>query len=335
MKRHFDSDMDSDQLQSIHYNMVLSRLLDERLISIYKKGQGYFWVGAPGEEGFDVPLGLLVKKGQGLSSDWLYLHYRCTGTVLALGLKTKDAIRMMMSKKTDPFTGGRNFIHHYASVEWNLPPITSIVEMQYSIAIGTARAQAQESKEGITIVTGGEAGTAMADFHTALLWSSRPKEPLPLLMIVLNNGWGISTPHSSQQKRGLIQARARAFGIKTFEVDGTDPIKSFHVLREALDFVRNKRKPALIEAHVSRLYGHSSADGAHIRKEEICPLKKFEAYLTDKKIISSQKIKNIHESLFEKLKTETKEVLSEAEPDPQSVWDFVWKGEQPPDWRLF
>jgi len=73
--------MDARLQKDIYQKMFFSRLLDEKLISIFKKGEGYFWIGAPGEEAFGVALGKLVRKGQGIHHDWLHLHYRCTGTV--------------------------------------------------------------------------------------------------------------------------------------------------------------------------------------------------------------------------------------------------------------
>ena len=322
-------------LIQIHQSMVTARLLDEQLIHIYKKGQGYFWIGSPGEEGFSAPLGLLVKKGQGLDFDWLHLHYRCTGTVIAMGLKTIDALRLMMSKKTDPFTGGRNFVHHYNFPEWNIPPITSAIETQYSIALGTARAQAQNKAQGITIATGGDAGTALGDFASSLVWSSRPALNLPLLIIVLNNRWGISTDYDSQHGEKKIYLRAKAFGIKTYEVNGNDPIQSYLVLKESLNYVRENKKPAVIEAHVSRLYGHSSASGAAKVTNEPCCLKNFEAYLTQNNILSEKQISIFYEQIRQKLNQESKKVFMEENPSPKSVWNFVYADNENADWRKF
>lgn len=325
------SDLSKEKLIEIHYFMTLSRLLDECLIQIYKKGQGYFWVGAPGEEALGVPLGLLVQKGRGLNFDWLYLHYRCTGTVVSMGLDTKNAIRQMMSRKTDPFTGGRNFVHHYCIPEWNIPPVTSVVEMQHSIAIGTA--YAQFSTDAITIVTGGDAGTAMPDFATSLIWSSRPHCFLPLLIIVLNNQWGISTHYSSQHGGKSISERAQAFGIQTYRVDGNDPIKSYLILKKSMDYVRKKRKPALVEAQVSRLYGHSSSSGAVYVDSEKCCLKNFESYLVKKKILKQAQITNIRNRILKKLKQESAEVILEEEPS--DIWSYVYANKESADWRQF
>lgn len=96
-------------LLKIHNLMLKSRVLEERLIKIYKTGEAYFWIGGPGEEAFGVALGLLTKKGQGPEYDWLHLHYRCTPTLTALGMPMIDSIRLIMNKATDPSTGEETF----------------------------------------------------------------------------------------------------------------------------------------------------------------------------------------------------------------------------------
>src|SRR5678815_4461859 len=179
--------------------MLRARVLEERLITMYKQGEGFFWIGGPGEEAFAVPLGLLVDKGQGVNHDYLHLHYRASGTLLAMGADPLDTLRQMRNAATDPYSKGRNFTNHYSVRRWNVVPVTSPIAVQFPIALGTARAQrAGTGAKGITIVQGGDAGTAEGDFATALVWASRKGNELPLLMIVTNNRWGISTSYAGQ-----------------------------------------------------------------------------------------------------------------------------------------
>src|SRR5215510_9441602 len=152
--------------------MLRARVLEDRLITMYKQGEGYFWIGGPGEEAFSVPLGLLVDKGRGLDHDFLHLHYRSSGTLLAMGADPVDSIRQMRNAHTDPYSRGRNFAGHFSIRAWNVVPIKSPIGVQFSIALGTARAQrAGTGARGITIVQGGDAGTAEGDFASALIWS--------------------------------------------------------------------------------------------------------------------------------------------------------------------
>src|SRR5437764_6925055 len=121
--------------------MLRARVLEDRLITMYKQGDGYFWIGGPGEEAFNVPLGLLANKGMGLDHDFLHLHYRSSGTLLAMGADPADSLRQMKNTATDPYSRGRNFAGHFSLRKWNVVPVSSPIEVQFSIAIGTARAQ--------------------------------------------------------------------------------------------------------------------------------------------------------------------------------------------------
>src|SRR5690349_19943294 len=118
-------------LVRIHDVMVQARALEERLIQMYKQGHGYFWIGGPGEEAFNVPLGLLIKKGQGPAFDYLHFHYRQSATLLAMGEDPIGTLRQMKNTVTDPYSGGRNFVGHYSIPRWNVVPVTSPVEVQY------------------------------------------------------------------------------------------------------------------------------------------------------------------------------------------------------------
>ena len=109
----------------VHDLMLRTRVLEERLITMYKQGDGYFWIGGPGEEAFNVPLGLLVDKGQGADHDYLHLHYRSSGTLLAMGADPVDSLRQMKNTATDPYSKGRNFAGHYSMRKWNVAPVSS------------------------------------------------------------------------------------------------------------------------------------------------------------------------------------------------------------------
>ncbi len=327
--------MEPQLLLKIYRLMVKSRVTEERLIQIYKQGQGHFWIGGPGEEAFGVPLGLLIKKGQGLKHDFLHLHYRGTPTLMAMGLSIRSAIRLMMNKKTDRHTGGRNFANHYAVPEWNVAPVTSVIGPQYSIALGTAHAQSRSHKNGITVVTGGDAGTAEADFATCLVWASRPARPLPILITVQNNGYGISTSYEGQHGESHIIDRGKAFNMDTLLLDGNDPVAVYNALKEKIHYVRDKRRPVLLEARVSRLYGHSSASGANYVEGEPCCIALLEKKLKRQNLLTEKERKETWDSFEAEARQIQQEVKGEENPDAKSIWDHVYAEGENADWRKF
>ncbi len=312
--------------------MVQNRVLEETLIKMFKKDQGYFWIGGPGEEAFNIPLGLLLKKGQGLDYDYLHGHYRSTGICLAMGMQPIEPIRQMRNSATDPYSGGRNFSSHYSMRNWNVPPITSPIEVQYAVAIGTGIAQRKSGCSGITIVTGGDAGTAEGDFASSLIWSSRPQQELPMLIVVTNNEWGISTAANTQHGEKNIVDRGKAFNIKTMLINGNDVQESYFKLQEAMDYVRRERKPLLLEARVSRLYGHSSASGANFHNEEDDPLALFETQLQAADILSKEEMHATREQYRHEFLALVDQAQNEAQPDPHSIYDHTYWQQQGKYW---
>jgi 2-oxoisovalerate dehydrogenase E1 component alpha subunit len=311
-------------LVRMHEIMVRARCLEERLIRMNKQGDGFFWIGGPGEEAFNTALGLLVHKGQGPQFDYLHLHYRSSATLLAMGADPVDSLRQMKSTASDPYSAGRNFCNHYSVRKWNVVPVSSPIEVQFSMAPGTAIANKRAGGKGITIVQGGDAGTAEGDFATCLIWCSRPGHELPCLIVVTNNRWGISTPASEQHGEKHIADRGKAFGIRSAVIDGNDVENAYRELRKAMDYVRTERKPLLLEALVSRLYGHSSASGANFVPDEADCLTLLERKLEERKILTRAAMDELRARATQELLEASKRVREEPQPDGESIWKHVF-----------
>lgn len=327
--------LSKDLLLQMHDFMVKSRVLEERLIKIYKAGEAYFWIGGPGEEAWGVPLGMLARKGEGLAYDWFHLHYRCTPTLIPLGLTMVDSIRLIMNRSTDPSTGGRNFANHYCFPKWNVAPVTSPIEVQYPLACGTAHAQKRFGKKALSIVTGGDAGTAEGDFASALILASRKGQELPVLITVQNNGMGISTPFEGQHGETHIADRAKGFNIRSRVINGNDPVETYIALQEEMEYIRKTGKPSFVEAYTTRLYGHSSADGANKKGHMFDPVHKFEQRLIDAGVLAKKDAEKIWAG-YEQEGVEAQELVrAEPAPTSESVWDNVYVGSENADWRKF
>jgi 2-oxoisovalerate dehydrogenase E1 component alpha subunit len=309
--------------REVHRIMVRARAMEERMIKMSKSGEGYFWIGGPGEEAFNTVLGLQVKKGQGPAYDYLHLHYRNGATMLAMGMPMIDSIRQMAMTATDPFSAGRNFCSHFSRQDWNVVPVSSVIEIQYVMAPGTALMQKRHGGDGVSIVVGGDAGTAEGDFASCLIWSSRPGHELPVLMVVMNNGWGISTPHCSQHAPRNIIDRGKPFGIQGEVCDGNDPIASWFAVQRALQHGRSQRRPYLLEARVSRLYGHSSSSGAPRSGEPDC-VALFETRLTAAKALDAPAAERIRAEAREEAELAVARAMQEPRPRPSDVEKYTY-----------
>ena len=304
---------------AIHRIMVRARLMEEQMIRMSKSGEGYFWIGGPGEEAFNACLGLQVKKGQGPAFDYLYLHYRNSATLVAMGMPLIDGIRQMAMTRTDPHSMGRCFPGHYARCDWNVPPVSSVLEVRHSMAPGTALMQKRHGGDAITIAVGGDASTAEGDFASCLIWSTRPGNEVPVLIVVMNNSWGISTPASEVHSERHIIDRGKAHGIPGEVVDGNDPVASWHAIRRAMSYCRRNQKPYLLEARVARLYGHSSSSGCHRVKSEDDCIELFERRLHDAGWITAAEIERVHAEAHVEVKAAAEQALREARPSLADV----------------
>lgn len=315
--------LSGDRCRTIHRIMVRARVMEERMIKMSKSGEGYFWIGGPGEEAFNACLGLQVKKGQGPAYDFLHLHYRNSATMIAMGMDLIDSIRQMGMTATDPFSVGRNFPSHYSRKEWNVPPVTSVIEVQLAMAPGTALMQKRNGGDGVTIVVGGDAGAAEGDFTSCLLWSSRPGNELPVLVITMNNGWGISTSHCSQHSCEHSIERGKAFGIPGEVVDGNDVVASWYAVERALRYCRSTRRPFMLEAMVSRLYGHSSSSGAPRSNDPDC-ISLFEEKLLSAGVMDQSAIDRVHEEAHAEVAAAAEQAMKEPKPTAADVEKFTY-----------
>ncbi len=217
--------------------------------------------------------------------------------------------------------------------------MTSPLEVQYPIACGTAHVQKRENlkskNKALTVVTGGDAGTAEGDFASSLILASRKGQELPILLTVQNNKWGISTSYEGQHGETFIADRAKAFNIKASVINGNDPVEVYLAVKENMDYIRKTGKPAFIEAMVSRLYGHSSASGANPIPNEVDPVKQFEEKLLKAGYLKSEEARQIWEQYEAEGVRATEQARTEPVPTADSIWDHTFVNNENADWRKF
>jgi 2-oxoisovalerate dehydrogenase E1 component alpha subunit len=143
-------------------------------------------------------------------------------------------------------------------------------------------------------------------------------------MIVANNRWGISTLTADQHAERRIADRTKAFGIKSAVIDGNDPEVAYRELKKAMDYVRTERRPFLVEAAVSRLYGHSSASGANFVPDEPDCLVLFENKLEERKLLTRAAMDALRAKYTQELLDASKRVREEPQPRGEDIWKHVF-----------
>jgi 2-oxoisovalerate dehydrogenase E1 component alpha subunit len=144
------------------------------------------------------------------------------------------------------------------------------------------------------------------------------------MIVVQNNGWGISTPAGSVHAEKRIIDRGQAFGIPGEIVDGNDPIASWHAIRRAMTYCRGERRPVLLESRVSRLYGHSSSSGALRVKGEPDCIELFERKLLHAGALDAEAIERTHAEAKAETEAALEQALREPKPTPADVEKYTY-----------
>jgi len=246
----------------------LTRALDRQSRVMQRAGQGFYTIGSSGHEGMGA-VALALRP-----TDMAFLHYRDAAFQIARASQvpgqnpTWDMLLSFASSAEDPISGGRHKV--LGSKALNIPPQTSTIASHLPKAVGAAYAigaarryrpeHAELPDDAIVMCSFGDASanhsTAQGAFNAAG-WTAWQSIPLPLLFVCEDNGIGIST----KTPKGWIEANFSSRpGLRYFKADGLDFYDAFKVAQEAADFVRRRKKPAVLHLRTIRLYGHAGAD---------------------------------------------------------------------------
>src|SRR5256885_1603190 len=307
--------LDRETLIRIYRTMFLSRRLDDREIQLKRQNKIYFQISSAGHEAVCAAMGLFLRPGV----DWIYPYYRDRTLCLMLGMTPVEMLLAAVGAKDDPSSGGRQMPSHWGHPNLNIVSKSSCTGTQFVQAVGAAEAtmyyqahpkalaQAKKAPAGqyvhhesdeIVFVSAGDGATSEGEFWESLNAACAKK--LPLLYLIEDNGYAISVPIEMQTAGGSISKRTRTFPcLHMAECDGTDPLQSYAVGKEAVEYCRQRRGPALIHAHVIRPYSHSLSDDEKLyktpeeREEEAHrdPLSKFSLFLVREAFSTRKKSK--------------------------------------------
>ncbi|MDP5191059.1 thiamine pyrophosphate-dependent dehydrogenase E1 component subunit alpha, partial [Rheinheimera baltica] len=259
--------IDFATLHQLWHSQLCSRLLDLQSRLLQAKGQSFYTIGSAGHEG-NAAVAAALRV-----TDPAFLHYRSgaffieRSKQLAGSTPLYDMMLSFCASSDDPISGGRHKV--LGSLALNIPPQTSTIASQLPKAVGAAFAidlskrlglNGQWPYDAIVMCSFGDASanhsTAQGAINSAC-WAAYQQVPMPILFVCEDNGLGISTPTPS----GWIeQDLADRPALKYFAADSRDLAQSYHVARRAADYVRSKRKPAVLHLSTVRLFGHAGAD---------------------------------------------------------------------------
>jgi 2-oxoisovalerate dehydrogenase E1 component len=343
------------QLIEFYRLMYLSRRTDDREILLKRQQKIFFQISCAGHEALLVAAGLALKPGY----DWFFPYYRDRAICLALGNTVEDQLLQAVGAADDPASGGRQMPSHWTSRRLNIVSPSSSTATQCLHAIGCAEAgryynhhpEAAKKVNGdyrefkdvkfhadeVTYVSIGEGSTSQGEFWESLNTASNNK--LPVLYVVEDNGYAISTPVEANTPGGNISRLIANFPNFHFaEVDGTDAIASYQAMVEAVAYCRAGKGPALVHGHVVRPYSHSLSDDERMyRSEEELqadalrdPISRMQMWLLREGILDAQGINELERKVDEEVQRAADRALAAVLPQPDTILRHVYSEDLKP-----
>ena len=325
LDRHGLSD---EQLRQMFRNMLLQRQLDNRGFQLNRQGKVPFALGSEGHEALQAGAAMAFNRGK----DILAPYYRDLGLALGIGL-TSYEIMLSIFARIEDHNGGRQFPNHYSSKAAGLMSFSSILAAHIPHAVGAAYAiKYRGEKDRAVLVTCGDGTTSEGEWHESMNFAAIHK--LPLVMLVENNEWAISTPLEKQMAQPEIWKRAAGYGMPGKRFNGFDPVETYGAVKEAMDRARSGGGPTLIEGTCYRFLAHSTDDNdmtyrtkelvAEARKKD--PVPAFERVLIDNGVMTEDAIAAMRKDVLR----ETNEATDKAEavPYPQAsdLYTHLYEG---------
>jgi 2-oxoisovalerate dehydrogenase E1 component alpha subunit len=321
------ADLTQDQLRSMYRDMVLGRLLDERILVLNRQGRAPFAISGQGHEAAQVGVGYALRRGH----DWLVPYYRDLTLVMVMGMEPRDHLMASLGRAQDPNSGARQMPGHYGSRAHNIVTTGSPVATQILHAVGVATAFKYRGEDKVVVTSVGEGGTSEGDWHEGLNWAAVHR--LPVIFLVENNSYAISVPQSLQMAVAHVADRGPGYGMPSATVDGGDCLAVYAAAREAVDRARRGEGPTLLEAVCMRLQSHSSDDDqrryrspddlAQMREHD--PLERFRRQLEGAGVLSEGDADTIRKECQRVIEAAQAEADAAAPPDPATALRHVYQ----------
>ena len=240
------------ELLRLHRLMLLSRELDERMVTLQRQGRIGFYVGSAGEEASVLGAAAAMED-----RDWIFPSYREHAVALARGMPLATFVCNLLGNAGDP-ARGRQMPCHETWRPGRYASVSSPLATQLPQAVGAAWAARLQGHDVVALAYLGDGTTSAQDFHTALNFAGVHR--IPAVFVCRNNGWAISTPRGLQTASATIAQKAVAYGIRGERVDGNDLLAVHEAARRARERAAGGAGPTLLECVTYRLGGHSTSD---------------------------------------------------------------------------
>src|SRR6476646_8597330 len=279
------------QLIDLYKNLLLPRLIEEKMLLLLRQGKISKWFSGIGQEAISVGSTLAMQP-----DEWIMPLHRNLGVFTSRKMPLHKLFMQWQGSK-DGYSKGRERSFHFGSKEHHICGMISHLGPQMAIADGVALAHKLRQEQKVSLAFTGEGGTSEGDFHealnTAAVWD------LPVIFLIENNGYGLSTPVNEQYRCISLVDRAKGYGMDGVQIDGNNILAVYDTIKGVREYCIKHQKPYLIECLTFRMRGHEEASGTKYVPKELFeawevkdPIKNYEQWLLKEKLLTEEMIED-------------------------------------------
>jgi len=296
-------DLTNEQLISFYQQLVFPRMIEEKMLVLLRQGKISKWFSGIGQEAISVGSMLALQ-----TDEWVMPLHRNLGVFTARNMPLHQLFMQWQGNKQG-FSKGRERSFHFGSKEHAICGMISHLGPQLAVADGVALAYQLKKEQKVVLAFSGDGATSEGDFHEALnvaaVWN------LPVIFLIENNGYGLSTPANEQYRCAQLIDKANGYGMAGVQVDGNNILDVYHTIKNAREYCIKNQAPYLIECLTFRMRGHEEASGIKYVPKELLetwgkkdPIKNFEQFLIAENVITEMQIATIKNVFRESIETE-------------------------------
>src|SRR6476646_8218983 len=279
------TNLSNEQLIQFYRSLLWPRMIEEKMLLLLRQGRVSKWFSGIGQEAIAVGATLALHE-----DEWIMPLHRNLGVFTTRNMPLSKLF-MQWQGNQEGYSKGRERSFHFGTKEHQICGMISHLGPQLAIADGVALAHKLKKEQKVSLAFTGDGGTSEGDFHEALnvaaVWD------LPVIFIIENNGYGLSTPVNEQYRSFGLVERARGYGMEGVQIDGNNILEVYDTIKGVRNFCIENQKPYLIECMTFRMRGHEEASGVKYVPlalfdlwEKKDPIKNYEQYLQQENILT-------------------------------------------------
>ncbi len=343
--------LSAETLVQMYRTMYMSRRVDDKEIQLKGQNKIFFQISGAGHEA------LLVGAAQAMKPayDWFFPYYRDRALMLGLGMTAQEMLWSAVGAEVDPNSHGRQMPSHWGHKDLNVPSQSSCTGTQALHSVGAAEATYRASLvkdlqdkivgfkgDEVFYMSVGDGTTSEGEWWEALNTASNLK--LPVIFVVEDNGYAISTPVEVGTAGGDISKLVAGFpDLYIQKCDGTNPIESYETFQRAVEYCRARKGPAFVHGTVIRPYSHSLSDDEKLyrpaeelqKDAERDPIKTFAEFLMTEAIISSEDLEVLRKEVDKEVNEAADIAIATPQPPPESAYRNVFSPDVDPTSKDF